>query len=70
MSNIVQLNGKPISLIRIGKTNYLTIRQKALGKAIQYFNKETDGFGLILKSVTHLTVWLCLVYLKIKKIKL
>jgi len=29
-------------------------KEEALGKAIQYFNKETDGFGLILKSVTHL----------------
>tara|TARA_R110000822_G_scaffold241380_1_gene370658 strand:+ start:1125 stop:1454 length:330 start_codon:yes stop_codon:yes gene_type:complete len=29
-------------------------KDEALGKAIQYFNKETDGFGLILKSVTHL----------------
>ena len=24
-------------------------KEEALGKAIQYFNKETDGFGLILK---------------------
>tara|TARA_R110002073_G_scaffold307700_1_gene477435 strand:+ start:287 stop:562 length:276 start_codon:yes stop_codon:yes gene_type:complete len=29
-------------------------KEEALGKAIQYFNKETDGFGLILKSVIHL----------------
>lgn len=29
-------------------------KEEAIGIAIQYFNKETDGFGLILKSVTHL----------------
>ena len=29
-------------------------KEEALGIAIQYFNKETNGFGLILKSVTHL----------------
>jgi hypothetical protein len=29
-------------------------KEEALGIAIKYFEKETDGFGLILKSVTHL----------------
>jgi predicted translin family RNA/ssDNA-binding protein len=29
-------------------------KEEALGKAIQYFHKEANGFGLILKSVTHL----------------
>ena len=29
-------------------------KEEALGIAIRYFEKETDGFGLILKSVTHL----------------
>ncbi|MFL1896816.1 hypothetical protein ACJRPK_14005 [Aquimarina sp. 2-A2] len=27
-------------------------KEEALGIAIKYFEKETDGFGLILKSVT------------------
>ena len=27
-------------------------KDEALGKAIKYFNKETDGYGLILKAVT------------------
>lgn len=29
-------------------------KEEALGIAIKYFEKESDGYGLILKSVTHL----------------